>query len=67
VAPFDAIIVAAAAPEVPQALLEQLCIGGRLVIPVGEKRQVLQVIDRVSALDYEMTSLDAVRFVPLVD
>jgi protein-L-isoaspartate(D-aspartate) O-methyltransferase len=67
VAPFDAIVVAAAAPEVPQALLEQLCIGGRLVIPIGEKHQVLQVIDRLSAQDYEMISLDAVRFVPLVD
>lgn len=67
VAPFDAIIVAAAAPQVPQALLEQLKIGGRLVIPVGARRQVLQVIDRVAHEDYEMTELDAVRFVPLVD
>jgi protein-L-isoaspartate(D-aspartate) O-methyltransferase len=67
VAPFDAIIVAAAAPSVPHALLEQLRIGGRLVIPVGERQQVLQVIDRVGHEDYEMTELDAVRFVPLVD
>jgi protein-L-isoaspartate(D-aspartate) O-methyltransferase len=67
VAPFDAIIVAAAAPQVPQALLEQLRIGGRLVIPVGEKYQVLQVIDRVGQEDYELMELDAVRFVPLVD
>ena len=66
-APFDAIIVAAAAPQVPQALLEQLKIGGRLVIPVGDKQQVLQVIDRVGTEDYEMTEVDAVRFVPLVD
>jgi protein-L-isoaspartate(D-aspartate) O-methyltransferase len=67
VAPFDAIIVAAAAPQVPQPLMEQLRIGGRLVIPVGEKHQVLQVIDRIGAMDYEMMEIDAVRFVPLVD
>jgi protein-L-isoaspartate(D-aspartate) O-methyltransferase len=40
-APFNAIIVTAGAPEVPKALLEQLAIGGRLVIPVGEKDQVM--------------------------
>jgi protein-L-isoaspartate(D-aspartate) O-methyltransferase len=67
VAPFDAIIVAAAAPQVPQSLLEQLRVGGRLVIPVGEKHQVLQVIDRLGPEDYELMELDAVRFVPLVD
>lgn len=67
VAPFDAIIVAAAAPQVPPALLEQLRVGGRLVIPVGDDRQALQVIDRVGSDDYQMTALDAVRFVPLVD
>ncbi len=67
VAPFDAIIVAAAAPQVPQALLEQLRVGGRLVIPVGDTHQVLQVIDRVGTEDYQLMTLDAVRFVPLVD
>src|SRR5690606_36710182 len=45
-APFDGIIIAAAGLEVPQALLEQLAIGGRLVAPVGDRRQVLQLIDR---------------------
>jgi protein-L-isoaspartate(D-aspartate) O-methyltransferase len=66
-APFDSIIVAAAAPEVPRALLEQLAVGGRLVIPIGQSQQVLQVIDRVADDDYQMMTLDAVRFVPLVD
>lgn len=42
-APFDAIVVAAAPPSVPAALLEQLAPGGRLVIPIGEDRQVLEV------------------------
>ncbi len=64
-APFDGIIVAAAAMQVPQALLEQLAVGGRLVIPVGGKEQVLRVIDRTPEGHAEQT-LDAVRFVPLL-
>jgi protein-L-isoaspartate(D-aspartate) O-methyltransferase len=62
---FDGIIVAAAAMQVPQALLEQLAVGGRLVIPVGGKEQVVRVIDR-SAEGYTEHMLDAVRFVPLL-
>jgi len=65
-APFDAIIVAAAPREVPQALLDQLAIGGRLVIPVGSQwRQELRVITRTPA-GYEERMVIPVLFVPLV-
>lgn len=67
VAPFDGIIVAAAAPAVPPRLLEQLAPGGRLVIPVGVgERQQLKVITRQDERFIEST-LEAVRFVPLVE
>lgn len=64
-APFDGIIVAAAGMQVPSALLDQLAIGGRLVIPVGGKEQALRVIDRDTD-GYREQTLDAVRFVPLL-
>ena len=66
-APFDAIAVAAAAPEVPRALLEQLAPGGRLVIPVGmeEGRQTLLRVTRQDGGFLEEALAD-VRFVPLV-
>jgi len=68
VAPFDAILVAAAGVAVPRALKEQLAIGGRLVIPVGqlERHQDLLKITRRSESEYEEESLGAVAFVPLV-
>ena len=67
-APFDAILVAAAAPEAPQALREQLAIGGRLVVPVGddEHGQRLRRITRTAEDRYEQDDLGGVRFVPLV-
>ena len=65
-APYDGIIVAAAAPELPQKLLEQLAPGGRLVMPVGPAgRQDLLMITRLDD-HYEQVSLGAVSFVPLV-
>jgi len=63
-APFDAIVVAAAAPEVPRALREQLARGGRLVIPVGTDDQELRVVERTAG-GYRETRLEAARFVPL--
>lgn len=66
-APFDRIIVTAAAPEVPPALVEQLAPGGRMILPVGEELdvQTLRVIDRGNdGADIE-TDLLPVRFVPL--
>lgn len=65
-APYDGIIVSAAAPEVPEPLIEQLAEGGRLVIPVGgEIGQVIERVTRVGGLaQYEQ--LIEVRFVPLI-
>ncbi len=67
-APFDAIVVAAGGPEVPQPLLEQMAVGGRLVIPTGPtmREQTLLRIDRISETEYSQKDLGAVRFVPLV-
>jgi protein-L-isoaspartate(D-aspartate) O-methyltransferase len=67
-APFDAILVAAGGPEVPQALKEQLAIGGRLVIPVGgeEREQTLLKVTRTRQTDYEEEDLGGVMFVPLI-
>jgi protein-L-isoaspartate(D-aspartate) O-methyltransferase len=64
-APFDGIIVTAAASHVPQDLLAQLAIGGRMVIPVGTANQVLTVIERTQN-EYVQTKLEAVKFVPLL-
>ena len=67
-APFDAILVAAGGPSVPDALKQQLAIGGRLVIPVGtfEDEQSLLRITRRTAIDYDQETFGAVRFVPLI-
>src|SRR3954451_16147477 len=67
-APFDAILVAAGGPDVPPALKEQLAIGGRLVIPVGEDRhdQTLLKITRTSETAFEVEDMGTVRFVPLI-
>ena len=67
-APFDAIVVAAGGPGIPPALLEQLRIGGRLVIPVGEEKDSQQLIRAIRRGDdeFEYEELGAVRFVPLI-
>lgn len=66
-APWDGIIVTAAAPAVPDPLREQLAIGGRLVIPVGQRwDQLLLVIERRGPSDWAETSDGAVIFVPLI-
>jgi protein-L-isoaspartate(D-aspartate) O-methyltransferase len=64
-APFDAIIVTAAPDHVPQPLLNQLAIGGRLILPVGRFFQTLELYRR-TAEGYEHKTLTLVRFVPLV-
>jgi protein-L-isoaspartate(D-aspartate) O-methyltransferase len=64
-APFDGIILAAAGLEVPPGLLQQLQIGGRLVAPVGDSRQVLQLIERVSQSEWRSSTLEDCHFVPL--
>ncbi len=66
-APYDAIIVAAAGDAIPEALLEQMTIGGRLIAPVlaAGGRQALHRVERMSGDRWQSTVLDAVRFVPL--
>ncbi|HXH85734.1 MAG TPA: protein-L-isoaspartate O-methyltransferase, partial [Nitrospira sp.] len=64
-APFDAIIVTAAPDHVPQPLLDQLAVGGRLILPVGRFFQTLELYHR-TADGYERKTLSFVRFVPLV-
>ena len=63
-APFDVVIVTAAAEQLPQALLDQLAVGGRLIAPVGKGNQMLILIRR-TATGYERTELLRVMFVPL--
>jgi protein-L-isoaspartate(D-aspartate) O-methyltransferase len=67
-APYDAIVVAAGGPQVPESLKEQLKIGGRLVIPVGadQRSQELVRVTRVSANEYRSEDIADVRFVPLI-
>lgn len=64
-APFDAIIVAAAGIKIPQALLEQLAIGGRLIAPEGSTAQRLILIERTGPAAWRRDALESVRFVPL--
>ncbi|NHZ37333.1 protein-L-isoaspartate(D-aspartate) O-methyltransferase [Massilia rubra] len=64
-APFDGIILAAAGLEVPQALLEQLSVGGRLVAPVGAQVQHLQLITRTGKAEWMSETLEGCHFVPL--
>jgi protein-L-isoaspartate(D-aspartate) O-methyltransferase len=67
-APYDAIVVTASGPDVPTALLNQLAVGGRLVMPVGSKfgRQRLVRIQRTAADSYRRENLEGVVFVPLI-
>ena len=67
-APYDAIVVAAGGPEVPESLKQQLRIGGRLVIPVGRNRSVQELlrVTRVAEDQYQTEDIADVRFVPLV-
>ena len=64
-APFDGIILAAAGMEVPDTLLAQLKVGGRLVAPVGGRHQVLQLIVRAAQSEWTTTTLEDCHFVPL--
>jgi len=65
-APFDAIVVTAAPATIPEPLLEQLAVGGKLVIPVGPegRTQILKVVTRLSDEEYDTRSVTAVIFVP---
>ena len=66
-APFDRIIVTAGAPEVPKALLSQLKVGGRLVIPVGFEEQIMTLYVRTSEKEFEKKEYGSFKFVPLLE
>ncbi|MBV6272060.1 protein-L-isoaspartate(D-aspartate) O-methyltransferase [Alcaligenaceae bacterium CGII-47] len=63
--PFDGIVVAAAGVKIPEALLEQLAVGARLIAPEGTTRQKLILIERTSVSTWQRAELESVRFVPL--
>ncbi|MEK6154302.1 protein-L-isoaspartate(D-aspartate) O-methyltransferase [Flavobacteriaceae bacterium 3-367] len=66
-APYDAIVVTAGAPKVPKALMAQLKIGGRLVIPIGVEEQIMTRYLRKSEKEFEKTTYGSFRFVPLLE
>ena len=66
-APFDKIIVTAGAPEVPKALLSQLKVGGRLVIPVGFEEQIMTLYTRTTPKEFEKSEYGSFKFVPLLE
>jgi len=66
-APFDSIIVTAGAPFVPKPLLNQLKIGGRLVIPVGDNIQIMTLFIRKDIKEFEQHEFGEFRFVPLLE
>jgi protein-L-isoaspartate(D-aspartate) O-methyltransferase len=66
-APFDSIIVTAGAPTIPQALMAQLKIGGRLVIPLGEENQIMTLLIRKNETQFEKHEFGDFKFVPLLE
>jgi protein-L-isoaspartate(D-aspartate) O-methyltransferase len=63
--PYDAILVSAGGPSIPQPLIEQLADGGRMIVPVGGRdEQTLKLVERRGA-DVQITDVAPVRFVPL--
>ncbi len=66
-APFDSIIVTAGAPIIPQPLMAQLKIGGRLVIPLGEDHQIMTLLIRKNETQFEKHEFGEFRFVPLLE
>ena len=66
-APYDKMIITAGAPSIPTALLGQLKIGGRLVIPLGDKVQTMTLIRKTDAKKFEKTEYGEFKFVPLLE
>ena len=65
-APYDSILVTAGAPFIPKSLLNQLKISGKLVIPVGEKTQIMTLITRISEKKFKKIEFGEFEFVPLL-
>ena len=66
-APYDRIIVTAGAPFLPKALLSQLTIGGRLVIPIGDEEQTMTLYIRTSTKSFEKHEYGQFKFVPMLE
>ena len=66
-APFDSIIVTAGAPFVPNSLLAQLKIGGRLIIPIGNDPQIMHLYVRTSQTEFKKETFGEFRFVPMLE
>ncbi len=66
-APYDSIIVTCGAPFIPEDLLGQLKVGGRLVIPVGDETQIMTLIIRVSEKDFTKKTFGDFKFVPMLE
>ena len=67
VAPFDRIIVTAGAPEIPKPLMNQLAIGGKLIIPLGANTQIMTRFTRTSTLVFDKEEFGQFKFVPLLE
>lgn len=65
-APYDAILVSAASPDIPAPLTEQLAIGGRMIIPIGEREEQMLTMVTRDANGFERRDIGPVRFVPLL-
>ena len=66
-APFDGILVTAGAPEVPTALLNQLNVGGKLIIPVGREEQIMTQLIRKGDKEFDRVTFGSFKFVPLLE
>ena len=66
-APFDKIIITAGAPTIPNDLLAQLKVGGRMVIPIGDKVQIMTLMEKKTEKHFEKTEFGEFKFVPLLE
>lgn len=65
--PFDGILVTAAAPRIPATFKRQLAVGGRLIIPVGDReKQRMMIVDKIKKDEFQITELDVFSFVPMI-
>ena len=65
-APFNGIVVTAGAPDVPRPLLQQLAVGGHLVIPIGKDEQIMTRFTRKSENEFDKETFGTFRFVPML-